>query len=150
MTAAQIVAACVHRGISLRVTPDGTLKASPARAVWPGLAAVLRERKAEVVRALNFYAQNPALWKADPDTPGIPAEEWMRRARAQVFADYEAQKAMPEWARAKGSKTAPPPPVAHSACYRCGGSEWYNKPGGERMCSRCHPPTSHRKEPAAA
>jgi hypothetical protein len=96
MNAEQIIMNLTAHGIRLTRDPTGALRAGPASAVTPELAALIRDHRAALLAALapppdpasvlEFYEERAAIFEYEADQPRAQAEASALRRTLERFA----------------------------------------------------------------
>ena len=96
MNTDQVITLLTTYGIHLTRDPTGTLRAGPAGAVTPELAALIREHRAALLAALapppdpadvrEFYEERAAIFEFEADQPRAAAEAAALRRTLERFA----------------------------------------------------------------
>jgi hypothetical protein len=96
MNAEQIIMNLTAHGIRLTRDPTGALRAGPASAVTPELAALIRDHRAALLAALapppdpasvlEFYEEPAAIFEYEADQPRAHAEATALRRTLERFA----------------------------------------------------------------
>ncbi len=96
MNAEQIITTLTSHGVRLTRDPAGALRAGPASAVTPELAALIRDHRAALLAALapppdpasvrEFYEERAAIFEYEADQPRAQAEAAALRRTLERFA----------------------------------------------------------------
>lgn len=96
MKAEQIIMTLTAHGVRLTRDPTGALRAGPASAVTPELAALIREHRAELLATLarppdpaavrEFYEERAAIFEYEANQPRAAAEAAALRRTLEHFA----------------------------------------------------------------
>lgn len=96
MNAEQIITTLTAHGIRLTRDATGALRAGPASAVTPELAALIRDHRAALLAALapppdpasvlEFYEERAAIFEYEADQPRAQAEAAALRRTLERFA----------------------------------------------------------------
>ena len=96
MNAEKIITTLNAHGVRLTRDPTGTLRAGPAGAITPELAALIRDHRAALLAALSpppdpaavweFYEERAAIFEYEADQPRAQAEAAALRRTLERFA----------------------------------------------------------------
>lgn len=96
MNTDQVITLLTAHGVRLTRDPSGALRAGPAGAVTPELAALIREHRAALLAALapppdptdvlEFYEERAAIFEYEADQPRAAAEAAALRRTLERFA----------------------------------------------------------------